>query len=113
MSTHPSSAFLKTLNNNTMKQEVYTDYENIKEFSPVEEQSDVKYEFMQDWVFHFNPYTSLWNAIPRHLYNGYWSNYEIKGILRSKDINTLLYLLHRGKGNLENINKITSVDGNK
>ena len=35
MSTHPSSAFLKILNKKAMKQEVYTDYENIKEFSPV------------------------------------------------------------------------------
>jgi hypothetical protein len=104
MSTHPSSAFLKILNKKTMKQEVYTDYENIKEFAPV---SDVKDEFMHDWTFHFNPYTELWNAIPRNLYSAYWSNYEIKGILRSKDINTLLYLLHRGKGDINAVYKFT------
>lgn len=113
MSTHPSSAFLKILNKKIMKQEVYTDYENIKEFSPVEEQSDVKYEFMQDWIFHLNPYTGLWNAIPRHSYNAYWSNYDLKGVLRSKDINTLLYLLHRGKGNIDIINQITSGESKK
>ena len=94
----------KILNKKTMKQEVYTDYENIKEFAPV---SDVKDEFMHDWTFHFNPYTELWNAIPRNLYNAYWSNYEIKGILRSKDINTLLYLLHRGKGDIDAVYKLT------
>ena len=93
-----------------MKQEVYTDYENIKEFSPVEEQSDVKYEFMHDWVFHFNPYTELWNAIPRNLYNAYWSNYNIKGILRSKEIKTLEYLIHRGKGDIDVINQSLNVD---
>ena len=110
MSTHPSSAFLKILNKKTMKQEVYTDYENIKEFAPV---SDVKDEFMHDWTFHFNPYTELWNAIPRNLYNAYWSNYEIKGILRSKDINTLLYLLHRAKGDIDAVHKFTNTDEQK
>lgn len=107
MSTHPSSAFLNFLNNNTMKQEVYTDYENTNQEVP-----EVKNEFMQDWVFHFNPYTSLWNAIPRHLYNGYWSNYDIKGILRSTDINTLMYLLYRGKGDINQVHKITDKETN-
>lgn len=92
-----------------MKQEVYTDYENIKEFAAVE-QLDVKYEFMHDWIFHFNPYTELWNAVPRHLYNAYWSNYNIKGILRSKEITTLEYLIHRGKGDIDVINKLLDID---
>jgi hypothetical protein len=109
MSTHPSSAFLKHLNIKTMSQEVYTDYE-IKEFAAV---PDVKHEFMHDWIFHFNPYTELWNAIPRNLYNAYWSNYEIKGILRSKDINTLLYLLHRGKGDIDAVHKFINTDEQK
>ena len=88
-----------------MKEEVY----NIKEFAAVEQ--DVKYEFMHDWVFHFNPYTELWNAIPRNLYNAYWSNYNIKGILRSKDINTLLDLLHKAKGDIDQVYKMTTKIG--
>jgi hypothetical protein len=100
----PIFCFPKILNYKIMKQEVYTDYENIKEFAPI---SDVKDEFMHDWTFHFNPYTGLWNAIPRNLYSAYWSNYDIKGILRSKDINTLLYLLHRGKGDINAVYKLT------
>ena len=90
-----------------MKQEVYTDYENIKEFAPVPQSSDGEY-YMHDWVFHFNPYTSLWCAVPRELYNKYWDDSQLENVLRSKDISTLLYLLHRSKGDINEIHKITS-----
>jgi hypothetical protein len=99
MSTHPSSAFLKILNYKTMTQEVYTDYENA-----MTDTSD----YMHDWVFHFNPYTKLWSAIPRDLYNKYWDNHELEGVLRSRDVNTLFDLLHRAKGNVDLINQLTN-----
>jgi hypothetical protein len=95
-----------------MSQEVYTDYENIKEFAVVDELSDTE-GYMHDWVFHFNPYTKLWNAIPRDLYTKYWDNSQLDGVLRSKDINTLLYLLHRDKGDIDQIHKRTSSDTKK
>lgn len=88
-----------------MGQDVYTDYE-IKEFAAVELEATDQY--MHDWVFHFNPYTKLWCAIPRDLYNKYWDDSQLEGVLRSKDIATLLYLLHRGKGDINEIHKITS-----
>jgi hypothetical protein len=90
-----------------MSQEVYTDYENMKEFAPVNELSDTE-QYMHDWVFYFNPYNKLWSAIPRDLYTKYWDNCELDGVLRSKDINTLLYLLHRCKGDVIEINKLTT-----
>jgi hypothetical protein len=89
-----------------MSQEVYTDYE-IKEFAAVDQLSDTE-QYMHDWVFHFNPYNKLWSAIPRDLYTKYWDDCQLDGVLRSKDINTLLYLLHRGKGDVTKIYKITS-----
>lgn len=92
-----------------MKQEVYTDYENIIN-NNLEEDLDVKYKFMQDWIFNFNPYTGLWNAFPRNSYNEYWNNYELGGVLRSKDINTILFLLQKSNGNVEVINNITTGD---
>ena len=107
MSTHPSSAFLKILNYKTMTQDVYTDYE-IKEFAPADPLSDTD-GYMHDWVFHFNPYNKMWNAIPRDLYTKYWDNCELDGVLRSKDFNTLFYLLHKGKGDVNEIHKITTV----
>lgn len=86
-----------------MSQEIYTDYE-IKEFAAIENSE----HYMHDWVFHFNPYAKLWCAIPRDLYNKYWDDSQLEGVLRSKDIVTLLYLLHRGKGDINQIHKITS-----
>jgi hypothetical protein len=57
----------------TMKTEVYTDLE-IKEFAAIGEELRPESDYMADWVFHYNPYNQLWNAIPRNIYNEYWSN---------------------------------------
>lgn len=51
-----------------------------------------------NWVFHFNPYTKQWAAIPRDLYNDYWSNYELEGIIRSSKFSTLLEILQKTEG---------------
>lgn len=84
-----------------MKQEVYTDYEKVAS-------EDYTENYMHDWVFHFNPYNKLWNAIPRDLYTKYWDNCELKGVLRSKDMSTLLELLYKAKGDVNIINQITT-----
>ena len=89
-----------------MKTEVYTDLE-IKEFAAIGEHLIPESSYMSDWVFHYNPYTQLWNAIPRTIYQIYWSNIELSGVLRSKHLNTLLDLLHKCKGDVEMIKDIT------
>jgi hypothetical protein len=89
-----------------MSQEIYTDLE-IKEFTAIGEDLRPESDFMGDWVFHYNPYTQLWNAIPRAIYQIYWSNIELSGVLRSKHLNTLLDLLHKCKGDVEMIKDIT------
>lgn len=89
-----------------MSQEIYTDYE-IKEFAAVDQLSDTE-QYMHDWVFHFNPYNKLWSAIPRDLYTKYWDDCQLEGVLRSKDVNTLLHLLHKCKGDSKEIHKLTS-----
>jgi len=86
--------------------EVYTDLE-IKEFAAIGEDLRPESDFMADWVFHYNPYTQLWNAIPRDLYQIYWSKIELTGVLRSKHLNTLLDLLHKSKGDVDIIKDIT------
>jgi hypothetical protein len=98
----PIFCFPKILKYKTMSQEVYTDYEVKKDL--------IGDDHLFNWVFHFNPHTSLWTAIPRDLYTDYWSNYDIKGVLRSKSINTILELLQRSKGDLDLIDQITSSD---
>ena len=60
-------------------------------------------ENLYSYVFHFNPYSEIWSAIPRDLYNDYWSNANLPGVLRSKDMKTLIELVNRGQ---EFINEI-------
>lgn len=55
-------------------------------------------EYLQDWVFHFNIFTQKWAAIPRELYQQYWSNHGIDGVIRSSSLSTLLDILHKTKG---------------
>jgi hypothetical protein len=50
---------------------------------------------LHNYVFHYNQYTNLWNAIPRDLYNQYWSNRKLKQVLSSKNLDTLLELINR------------------
>ena len=55
-------------------------------------------DIFYDWVFHFNPFTKQWAAIPRNLYNQYWDNYELEGVIKSKSIKTLIEILERTEG---------------
>lgn len=48
---------------------------------------------LYDWVFHYNHFTGLWNAIPRDKYNKYWDNDELDSVLKSKDFNTLVEII--------------------
>jgi hypothetical protein len=37
----------------------------------------------------------LWSAIPKDVYNKYWDNDELEGVMKSKDINTLIEIITR------------------
>lgn len=60
------------------------------------------------WVFHFNPYIKQWAAIPREIYNQYWDNYDLDGIIRSSKFSTLLEIIQKTEG--ENIEKKLNID---
>lgn len=64
--------------------------------------------YLQDWVFHYNDYTKAWAAIPRDLYNEYWSDYSHPKILRSKRVETLIELIHKSKGKHSIIKQIVN-----
>jgi hypothetical protein len=81
------------------KQETYQDVE------PGYDPSDL---FMYDWMFHFNPYTKQWAAIPKDLKYEYWEDYHHPQIIRSKSINTLIELLHKTKGDVEKLEKLVN-----
>jgi hypothetical protein len=90
-----------------MKNEVYTDHEGFGDYTPQEHQPEVNTS-VYNFVFHFNAYTGLWHAIPRDLYNNYWTDHTTAGTIRSKSIDTLLYLLYKTGGDVEEVYKITS-----
>ena len=54
-------------------------------------------ENLYSHVFHYNPYSEIWSAIPRDLYNDYWSNANLPGVIRSKEIKTLISLVNKGE----------------
>lgn len=81
------------------KQETYQDVE------PGYKHED---DFMNDWVFHYNPYANQWAAIPTEYYKEYWNDFKHPKILRSKHMNTLISLLYKSKGNKDIIEDITS-----
>lgn len=91
-----------------MQNEVYTDHEGFGQYTPGETQVPLDTS-VYNFVFHYNAYSSLWTAIPRDLYDQYWSDYNISGVLRSSSIETLLHLLRRTGGDVEEVYKITSV----
>jgi len=65
--------------------------------------------YLYNWVFHFNAFDGVWSAIPRDVYNQYWNNPNVDGVIRSKSINTLSEIINKTKGNIKLIEKF--VDG--
>lgn len=64
--------------------------------------------YLHDWIFHYNAYTKKWAAIPRELYNAYWSNYELDGIIRSTCLATLHEIIQKTEG--EDIEKKLNIE---
>lgn len=81
--------------------EVYQDYE------PGYKSSMLKNEYLQNWVFVFNPFTQFWNAVPRQSYNDYWNDYGHTDVIKSSSIFTLLELLHKTLGDKDRLEKLT------
>lgn len=81
------------------KQETYQDLEPGYHM-----RSDVKDEYLQSWVFHFNPYQEIWYAIPRDKYMDFWQGREINGIQKSRSLSTLLELMHKTGGDINKMN---------
>jgi hypothetical protein len=65
-------------------------------------------ELFFNWVFHFNPYTNQWAAIPRELYNDYWNNYELERVIKSNKFSTLLEIVQKTEG--EDIEKKLNIE---
>ena len=55
-------------------------------------------ESLTDYLFHYNSNTKFWAAIPRDKYNFYWNDYNTPGVIRSKNISTLIEIINKGDG---------------
>ena len=67
--------------------------------------SDIRDEYLQNWVFHFNPFIEVWYAIPRSKYLEFWQGGKVEGVQKSQALSTLLELLYRTGGDLEKMKK--------
>ena len=70
----------------------------------------VKNDFLYDWFFHYNPYAEVWVAIPKNQKDGYFNNLNSDQFIKSSEFSTLLYILHKTKGDASLIEKL--VNGN-
>ena len=52
---------------------------------------------LYDYLLHYNHLDGSWNAIPRDKINEYWNNRKTEGVLKSKDIKTLIELITKGE----------------
>lgn len=71
----------------------------------------MKNEYLYDWFFHFNPYCELWCAVPTTILHIYLNDYNNPNIIRAKKLSDLLELLHKYKGQSEEIKKIEVDNG--
>lgn len=55
---------------------------------------------LYEWIFHFNCYTGLWSAFQRKDYTAYFNDPADPTlmVIKSKDIKTLVDILHRING---------------
>ncbi len=60
-------------------------------------------ENLYDYLLHYNHFDKIWNAIPRDKVNDYWNNRNTEGVLRSKNIKTLIEIITRGDDFIKSI----------
>ena len=62
-------------------------------------------ENLYSYVFHYNPYTKLWAAIPTDKYTDYFSGVtnNLEGVLESEDLETLIDLVYKGEEFIKSI----------
>lgn len=63
-------------------------------------------EQLYGWWFTYNPFTSQWNAAAGEDRNEIGNNYKSEKVIKSKDINTLIDLIIRTEGKIEEMNKL-------
>lgn len=62
-------------------------------------------EHLHGWVFTYNSYENVWYATERDNYTELFSNRLNPKIIKGNNIDTLIGLIIRTKGNIEEMNK--------
>lgn len=65
----------------------------------------MKNEELYGWVFTYNTYTKNWHVTDRDNYHKLFSDTFHGNVLRSKDINTLIEIIIKNKGDINKILK--------
>lgn len=91
----------------TIQNEVYTDHEGFGFYTPGKEPIHGSDNSCYNYVFHYNGYVGLWAAIPRDVYNDYWSDSNTPGVIRSRSIQTLVEILYKTQGDPSLIEQLT------
>jgi hypothetical protein len=82
-----------------VNQETYQDQERVY--------TEIRQRYcLHNWVFHYNPFTELWNAIHRDRYVDYWYNTNSNYVLKSTQIYTLVDLILKIENNKLNLEDI-------
>ena len=62
--------------------------------------------YLYDWVFRYNKYTKNWCAANRDNYNDLFSKENSNNVLKSSSIETLIELIDKIEGDINNIDSI-------
>ena len=63
-------------------------------------------EFMNDWLFHYNPYAKVWSAFHREDMVAYFNGAKPESLLQSSKQTTLLELLNKTAGDFRKVKKL-------
>jgi hypothetical protein len=92
----------------TIPNKVYTDHEFLDKSKTSTFNAEPDDAFLYNWIFHFNAYTGLWNAIPRDYYKEYWNDSSCQHVISSKSIDTLQEIIYKTGGDKNKIEKLIS-----
>jgi hypothetical protein len=63
-------------------------------------------EFLQGYVFHYNPYTETWAGFPRECSNDYFNGVNNKDIIKHKNVNDIIEYLKISNTKVKRINDV-------
>lgn len=66
----------------------------------------MKKEFLNDWLFHYNPYTEIWSAFVREDMIDYFNGKKPSSLLQSSKHSTLVDIIIKGEGEIKKIKKV-------